>query len=465
MADAILIVEDDPIQRHMLALTLKREASYTVIEAENGKDAITLLQQPLYQQKIRAIILDLEMPIMNGMETLELLSQTYPDVPVIMLTGHNEPERIVAAMKLGAVDFIAKPYEPKRVLITLENAIKLNLLSRELNRVQKKQDNQFRFSDIIGFDSGLASTIQIARKAAQSHIPVLLMGETGVGKEVLARAIHGESARAGQAFVALNCGALPAHLVESTLFGHEKGAFTGATHKTFGKFREAEGGTLFLDEIGELPKDIQVKLLRVLQQKEIEPVGSDKSVPVNVRIISATNRNLQQDVADNLFREDLYFRLSVLPILIPPLRERRQDIPSLARYFIEKYCVQYQKKIKILSDQALTQLIKKSWVGNVRELENCLHREVVLKDQILLEELEVDKGSGSSALMLNSHSIHTSYFDASGLNLKPLDDVEKEAIEHALQFYDYDIISAAKALGVAKSTLYRKIDQYKIKRK
>jgi DNA-binding NtrC family response regulator len=457
MGDYVLIVEDDVMQRHMLGMALKKDGLFSAIDAEHGREALSILEQPIYRQKIRAVIMDLEMPIMGGMETLQIISEQYPNLPVIMLTGHDDPAHIVQAMKYGAVDFITKPYEPKRVIITLQNAIKLNSLSQEITRLKGQKDHQLKFSDLIGHDRGLKDTIDHARKAAQSTIPVLITGQTGVGKDLLAQAIHGESERAGKPFVAINCGAIPTNLIESTLFGHEKGAFTGAVNASLGKFREADGGTIFLDEVGELPRDAQVKLLRVLQQKEIEPVGAGKSVPVNVRIISATNRNLQKDVKDGLFREDLFFRLNVFTINIPSLAERREDISDLTHFFVAKYCAMHKKQLKTISDRAIQFLQSHYWSGNIRELENIIHREIVLSDANMIHEFGL-----SSEIPVTQVAVDTdkSYFyHEKDMRLKTLDELETEAIRHALKAHNGDVINAAKDLGVAKSTLYRKLER------
>lgn len=319
MSDPVLIVEDEPLQRQMLATLLRRKLDYGAQAVENGRQALDLLEAD-ERKSVKLVIMDLNMPVMGGLETLDILRQKYPHIPVIMLTGSKDIHDAVEAMKRGAIDFLNKPYEADRMVVTVKNALKISILSQEVTRLKSRESGHFGFDNLIGHEGGLMPTLNIARKAASSDIPVLITGETGTGKEVFAQAIHGESARAGKPFIAINCGAIPSQLVESTLFGHEKGSFTGATEKAAGKFREAEGGTIFLDEVGELPLDTQVKLLRVLQQKEVEPVGGTKAIPVNVRIISATNRDLQKDVEGGLFREDLFFRLNVLELSLPPLR-------------------------------------------------------------------------------------------------------------------------------------------------
>ncbi len=464
MSDAILIVEDDSMQRHMLCMMLKREGRYIPIEAEHGREALDILNNEQYQKKIKLVVMDIEMPIMGGIETLAILSEQYPDLPVIILTAHDDPALIVNAIKLGAIDFITKPYEPKRVMVTIQNAIKLNTLSREVKKIQRVETGRLLFSNLIGADGGLKTVIETGRKAAQSNIPVLITGETGVGKELFASAIHGESARAGKPFIAINCGAIPQHLVESVLFGHEKGSFTGATNKTLGKFREADGGTIFLDEVGELPRDTQVKLLRVLQQKEIEPVGAAHAVKVDVRIISATNRDLSKDIQNGHFREDLYFRLNVLNIHIPALRERGDDILNLARHFMNKYCSILNKPIKTISSAAERSLQSRFWHGNVRELENTIYREIVLNETDLIDYWHETPNLLSQNPMPSDNRPQNFLFKTDDTALKTLDEIEYEAIMNAMNMYENDVIKAANALGVAKSTLYRKLEKMNITR-
>lgn len=461
MSQPILIVEDDPLQRQMLATLMRRKLDFGSLEAENGRKALEILATDP-ASAVRLIILDLDMPIMGGMETLEILRQKHPSIPVIMLTGNKDIEPAVQAMKLGAVDFLTKPYEGERMMVTVKNALRLSLLSKEVSRLKSEKEGTFTFENLIGHDGGLLPVVNIGRKASASDIPVLIGGETGTGKEVFARAIHGESARAGKPFIAVNCGALPSQLVESILFGHEKGAFTGATEKAAGKFREAEGGTIFLDEIGELPLDSQVKLLRVLQQKEVEPVGASKPVPVNIRIISATNRNLQKEVATGKFREDLFFRLNVLQIILPPLRERREDITELSRHFIERFCIDTGAVPKTISRALEEKLIRFEWPGNVRQLENAMSRAMVVSESNVLD---VDDFSalllGATAAQKETSSggiakpQHIRVISPDG-HFKTAEEIEREAMDIALDHFNHNITQAAKALGMAKSTFYKK---------
>ena len=470
MTKPILIVEDDKMQQQMLAMLLKRKLGYESDIAENGREALDILEQD-ESQITKLVILDLHMPIMDGMETLEIMSQRYPALPVVMLTGSKDISDAVKAMKLGATDFLSKPYEGDRMMITIKNALKISTLSKEVTRLKSEQEGTFKFKNLMGAETGLQHATQIGRKAAASDIPVLITGETGTGKEVFAKAIHGESLRANKPFIAVNCGAIPAQLVESTLFGHEKGAFTGATEKVIGKFREAEGGTIFLDEVGELPLDTQVKLLRVLQQKEVEPVGAGKPISINVRIVSATNRDLQDEVNQGHFREDLYFRLNVLQIHLPPLRDRKQDISQLTRHFIERFAANGNLPLKDLTAEAEQQLHHYDWPGNIRQLENTIHRALVVNDQDHLDTqdfntlLKMSTNSNTTPEHQSSTPISTA--QSIGLlntdkTVKTMDDIEHEAITLVLAHHNQNITKAAQSLNIAKSTFYKKIAKYGI---
>lgn len=455
MSKPILIVEDDPMQRQILGTLLHRKLDFDTCSAENGHEALEILKAD-QAKTIKLIILDLDMPVMGGMETLTILKQKYPTIPVIMLTGSKDIEDAITAMKQGAIDFLTKPYEADRMAITVKNALKISTLTKEVSRLKSEKTGTFTFENLIGHDDGLLQIVNTGRKAAAADIPVLITGETGTGKEVFAQAIHGESARAGHPFIAVNCGAIPSQLVESTLFGHEKGAFTGATEKKIGKFREAEGGTIFLDEVGELPLDTQVKLLRALQQKEVEPVGASKPVAVNVRIVSATNRDLQAEVDEGRFREDLFFRLNVLQVELPPLRNRRNDIPALANHFIERFCSNEGGIPKDISQTTLQNLVSNEWPGNVRQLENTINRAMVMSEGNVLEMDNLNTTQNHQDAELPSHPEQINIISHDG-DFKTVNDIEREAMQIALQHFDHNITKASKALGMAKSTFYKKM--------
>lgn len=461
MTDTILIAEDDRVQRAMLAMLLTKKLGYGVIEAENGKEAWQHICASNIGE-ISAVLMDIAMPIMDGFEVLKEIRKYRPDLPVIMLTGNDDTSVAVRAIKEGASDFIVKPPVPAAIDVALKNAMKMASMAQEIARLKRDKEGALLFHDLIGHDMGLQEAVALGRKAAASDVPVLVMGETGSGKELFARALHGESRRVGAPFVAINCGALPENLVESILFGHEKGAFTGATTRTIGKFREAEGGTIFLDEIGELPLDAQVALLRVLQQKEVEPVGAGKSVKINVRIISATNRDLQADVKAGRFREDLFFRLNVLPIILPPLRDRKNDIIPLAEYFIQRLSATDHLAAKTLSQDAKKYLMNQYWPGNVRELENLIHRALVMSDGEYLGSNDLqkihDSNTPESAIQPVSSGMSMALLRPAG-GYKTMAEIEAEVMQLVLAHCDHNITRAADVLGIAKSTFYRKIKE------
>ncbi len=459
MTNKFLIVEDDPTQRHMISLLAKRKLDIETVEAANGNEALSLLRED-NEGEIRLVILDLHMPQMDGIEVLGIIVQQYPKLPVIMLTGTQDIDKAVKTMKLGAYDFLRKPIDTAHFEVSVRNALKMSLLEKEVTRLKRKDKGIFSFQDLIGHETGLAQVVSVGRKAAASDIPILLTGETGVGKDVFARAVHGESSRVGSPFIAINCGAIPENLVESILFGHEKGAFTGAISKSIGCFREADGGTILLDEIGDLPLNAQVKLLRVLQEKEVHPVGADKPKAVNVRIISATNHDLEQAVINGTFREDLYFRLNVLPIHIPSLRERRQDIPALIRYFMERLCVFENQILKDIPAKTMDVISSWEWQGNVRELENIVHRAMIMSEgnSLNIEDFSFPLATNFKATEKIIDDSNIPIFGVNG-KMKTMDEIEQSAMQLALKHHNGNITQAAISLNIAKSTFYRKLKE------
>ena len=375
---AILIVDDDPVQRRLLEGMLQK-FDYEAVAVDNGDAALALLLGP-EGGRIDCMILDLVMPNLDGLGVLARLREAAIKVPVIVQTAHGGIDNVVAAMRAGAMDFVVKPVGAERLQVSLLNALNTSALEGELARMKHSRTGTLSFADIITKSANMHAVIRMAEKAAASTIPVLVSGESGVGKELIARAIHGSGERQAKPFVAVNCGAMPENLVESILFGHEKGSFTGATERHVGKFAEASGGTLFLDEVGELPAAAQVKLLRAIQEGEVEPVGARKSIKVDVRIVSATNRDLIADVKSGRFREDLFYRLHVFPITVPPLRERPGDIPALARHFLARFSAEEGKRIRVITPEALRLLTAFPWPGNIRQLENTMFRAVVLAE-------------------------------------------------------------------------------------
>ena len=470
MAKTVLVVDDDPTQRRLVQAVLDREG-YNVVHAENGGEAIDRMTKG---GGADVVLLDMVMPGLSGMETLAEMRTAGVRAPVIILTASGGIDTVVKAMQAGAQDFFIKPASPERILISIRNALQMGDLVAEVGRVKRQVSGRTSFDDLVGDSAPMRMVKSLGARAAKSNIPVLITGESGVGKEVIARALHGASSRAGKPFVAVNCGALPANLIESILFGHEKGAFTGAVDKTLGKFREADGGTLFLDEIGELPLDMQVKLLRALQESEIDPVGAKRPVKVDVRIVSATNRDPEAQVKAGAFREDLFYRLNVFPIEAPALRARREDIPALIDHFIARFNAEEGKRVAGAAPDTLALLTAFEWPGNVRQLENAVYRAIVLADGPWLQPHDFPAISGVAAPMPEAQAASDApaaehalsdlalpdapvrIIDDKG-HLRTLEDIERDLIQHAIEVYAGHMSEIARRLGIGRSTLYRKV--------
>jgi len=492
MPKRVLVVDDDPAQRRILEETIKR-FGYSVSTAESGDKALAVLKAD-GAGDICLVLLDLVMPGTDGLAVLAAMRSLPRKPPAIVQTAHGSIDAAIAAMRAGAVDFVVKPVSPERLEVSIKNALKIEALADELIRIKASARGELGFTDLITGSDSMTRVIELGNRAANSTIPVLIEGESGVGKELIARAIQGESARKSKPFVTVNCGAIPENLVESILFGHEKGSFTGASEKRTGKFVEADQGTLFLDEIGELPLDAQVKLLRALQQGEIEPVGAKHSVKVDFRLISATNQNLITLVHDGRFREDLYYRLNVFPIWVPPLRERLEDVPELVRHFITRFAAEEGKRIDGIDDDASAMLRRYTWPGNIRQLENAVFRAVVLADTPMLTVDEFPQIAahvegyavtvppapapkdltprfdgpvmlGESATAPTTiHVPSANGKDAIGIpalsdtgDIRSLEAVEADMIRLAFGRYRGRMTEIAKRLGIGRSTLYRKM--------
>jgi len=492
MPKRVLVVDDDPAQRRILEETIKR-FGYSVATAESGDKALAALKADTAND-IRLVLLDLVMPGTDGMAVLAAMRSLPKKPPAIVQTAHGSIDAAIAAMRAGAVDFVVKPVSPERLEVSIKNALKIEALAGELNRIKAQAKGSLGFADLIASSESMRRVIELGKRAANSTIPVLIEGESGVGKELIARAIQGESPRAGRAFVTVNCGAIPENLVESILFGHEKGSFTGASERRVGKFVEANQGTLFLDEIGELPLDAQVKLLRALQAGEIDPVGGKQPVKVDFRLISATNQNLISLVNEGRFREDLYYRLNVFPIWVPPLRERLVDVPELIRHFIARFAAEEGKRIDGIDPDASAMLQSYTWPGNIRQLENAVFRAVVLADTPMLTVNEFPQiaahvegykvtvppapapkdpvphiegpvmlgESAGAPPTINLHSANGK--DAIGIpalsdsgDIRSLEAVEADMIRLAFGRYRGRMTEIAKRLGIGRSTLYRKM--------
>ena len=480
----VLIVDDDPVQLRLTS-EVARRAGFTPVTAAGGEEALSLLRA---NPGFGALILDLVMPDRDGMAVMEAMARDGIATPVIIQTAHSSLETVVTAMRRGAVDFFVKPVAPERLIVSLRNAMKLDQLETVVRTERHRRAGTLGLGDIVTRAPAMQRVLNLVQKAARSTIPVLLEGETGTGKELAARVVHGMSDRASKPFVAVNCAAIPANLVESTLFGHRKGAFTGAHADQRGKFAEANGGTLFLDEIGELPPDAQAKLLRAVQEGEIEPVGATRPERINVRIVSATNRRMLGLAQSGEFREDLYYRLNVFPIYMPALRERPEDIEPLASHFIARFAAEAGKRIAGLSNPALDLLAAYNWPGNIRQLENVLYRAIVLSDggyleiadfpQLVAQARGRDEAAELTArLPTPSAPVHIDaartmrresdprdpapdrFLDASG-EVAPLPELERELIVFALKHYGGRMSKVARALKIGRSTLYRKLRDY-----
>ena len=484
MAATILIADDDAVQRRLVE-NMVQKCGYEPLVVDSGDAAVALLTAP-DAQAIDAVVLDLVMPGLDGLGVLSKMREAGLSIPVIVQTAHGGIDNVVSAMRAGAQDFVVKPASFERLQVSLRNALNTSALKGELQRIRHSREGRLTFADVITRSETMAAVLRTAQKAASSSIPVLVEGESGVGKELFARAIHGSGERKSKPFVAVNCGAIPDNLVESILFGHEKGAFTGATERHMGKFVEASGGTLFLDEVGELPLAAQVKLLRALQEGTVEAVGGRKPVKVDVRIISATNRKLLDLVKSGAFREDLFYRLHVLPLTIPPLRTRREDIPHLLRHFLARFAAEENRTITGISGEAVAHLAQLDWPGNIRQLENTVYRAVVMSEseqlgladfpqvlghavpdgQLAHSEPWVVAPSTAPAMVSGSDIPIAPLATAGSLpmltaagEVRPLEDMENEIIRFAISHYRGQMSEVARRLKIGRSTLYRKLDE------
>jgi DNA-binding NtrC family response regulator len=439
MTPRIAVVDDEPRMARVLAMLLGREG-YEVEAFEAPDDFLVSFEQ----QRFDLVMTDLKMPQMSGIELLEKIRARDADVPVIVMTAHGTIQTAIEAMKLGAFDFVEKPFDNDACKVLVASALERTRLVRENHYLRAELRERYRLDNLIVASDAMRQTFELAHRAARSRATVLVWGESGTGKEVVARSIHYHSDRVGKPFVAVNCKAFAQGVLESELFGHKKGAFTGATQDRRGVFERASGGTIFLDEIGEVDMGFQTKLLRVFQEYEVQPVGSEHAIPVDVRLVVATNKNLQEEVAQGRFREDLYFRLAVIPIHLPPLRERRADILPLARHFLKRWSQELGRNTMSWSDEVEEYIRGYDWPGNVRELENTLERAVVLArtERIELEDLMVDSISGKNR--------------RGGDRLEEVvDEATRRHIRLVLERVEGRRQDAADILGIDRTTLYR----------
>lgn len=445
----ILVVDDEAIQRESLAVWLEQDG-HEVDTAASGEEAIELVKKGVYA----LYFVDLKMPGMDGIETMAEIHALQPDASVVVITAYATVDTAISAIREGAVEYVVKPCNPREVSILVERILHLKSLERENLALREKLNERFRFHGIISRNPKVLSICDLVREVADLPSTVLIRGESGTGKEVVARAVHSAGIRGSRPFVAVSCAALAESLLESELFGHEKGAFTGASARRLGKLEVAADGTLFLDEIGDVPPKLQVDLLRVLQEREYNRVGGNELIPLRARVIAATNRDLEAEVAAGRFREDLYYRLNVIGIRIPPLRERKEDVPLLAHHFVESIALELGREVPSISEDAMDLLLDHEWPGNVRELENALERALVTAHDGVLT-------ADDFAFLDTARGVHGAWRFPVDVSLR---EVEQKAIELTLQRHAGNVKRTAEVLGIDRSTLYEKMSRYGIVR-
>ncbi len=441
---SILVVDDKLAMRESLKDWL-REDGYEVGLAAGGEEAIVKAKEKTWD----VVLLDLKMPGMDGLETMKRLKEVSADTEILMMTAYATVDTAVQAMKEGAFDYLVKPFDPDEIELQIKKILSHKELVLENILLRKKLEEKYHYDEIIGKSDAMQEIFELIGRVAPTDSTVLITGETGTGKELIAQAIHGNSQRCYMPFIAVSCGALPDSLLESELFGYEKGAFTGADHTKRGRFEMADGGTLFLDEIGDISLKTQVDLLRILQQKEFSRLGGEESIKVDVRILAATNRDLKKAIGESHFRKDLYYRLNVISIHVPPLRERKEDIPLLAKAAIRKCCVEMNREEVKISPSALELLMDYDWPGNVRELENIIERALVIGQGKVIE---------ANNLPFSREEMGPERFPRS------LKMMEKMHIERILKETDWNISKAARELDIDRQTLYNKMEKYEIRR-
>jgi len=452
--DAILVVDDE--KNYLLVMeALFAGAGYEVFTAYSGEEALEITRR----NDLDLVITDMKMPRLSGIELLEQLRQVYPDLPVVMMTAYGTVEKAVEAMKKGAFDYILKPFKNEEILLTVAKALDLRRLLTENRRLRQDLEQRYRFENIVGNSKAMQSIFAMVEKVAQTRATVLLSGESGTGKELIARAIHHRSPRSQGPFISVNCGALTETLLESELFGHEKGAFTHAVAMRKGRFELAEGGTLFLDEVAEMSPSLQVKLLRVLQEMEFERVGGAKTIRVDVRVVAASNRELKTEVEAGNFREDLFYRLNVVHLHMPPLRQHSDDIPLLVTHFIQKYARINNKEEVSIDPEVMKILLRHPWPGNVRELENVIERAVILcSNNIITVDDLPPHVAGAPETEFNIDLLVPSHVPLP----EALEKIEELMIRRALNQSGYVQVRAAELLGITKSLLQYKLKKYQI---
>jgi two-component system nitrogen regulation response regulator NtrX len=466
MKPRILVIDDEAAIRDSLKMILEYE-DYDFLGASSGPEGVNLVKR----ESPDLVVLDIKMPGMNGLEALAEIRKVDEAVPVAMISGHGTITDAMQATRLGAFDFIEKPFTSERVLVTVAKGLEVRELRQENRELKLAMESRY---EIVGNSPALRRVLDSVKRAAPTNATVLLLGESGVGKELVARTIHRNSPRAGQRFVQVNCAAIPEELIESELFGHEKGSFTGATEKQIGKFEQADRGTIFLDEVGDMSPKTQAKVLRVLQEQEVERLGSARTIKVDVRVIAATNKNLEEAIQRGEFREDLFFRLNVIPILVPPLRERRDDIPLLVQHFARLIADEHNMKPKRFDAAAMDALSRYRWRGNIRELRNTVERVLIMAagDVVHLEDLPAEARGGEPAVRFVSPEAPIATVSepaaaapgtASGTLREFKDAAERAYLVQKLRDNNWNISKTAEVIDTPRSNLYKKLEQYGIK--
>lgn len=460
MKERILIIDDEPN-----IAWLFREifgASYEVLSAETGREGLDAAMH----YDVDLIMLDLRLPDANGLDILKDLIARGCLCPIVIMTAYGEVKTAVKAMKTGAHDYITKPFDTEELKLLVESALKYSRLSMEVTRLRHELEDKYHVKNIVTVSPKMMELFSVIERISASDVPVLIQGESGTGKEIIAKSIHYGSPRKNKPFVPINCAALPENLLESELFGYEQGAFSGAHKRKPGKFELANGGTIFLDEVGELPLSMQPKILRVLEEKEIDRLGGTHRVPVDFRVVSASNKNLPGEVLKGAFRQDLYFRIAVIPITVPPLRERKEDIPVLAKHFLREYAVEQKKPVPELDDEAVSTLLSYPWPGNVRELKNVMQQLSLLCDGKIIRKKDLPVFFYDPQFrLIENRTGDTGASTTDGVGLKELKDqaweeIERHEIQEALNLFDNNRTRAAEYLGISRRTLQTKIKKY-----
>ena len=449
----VLLVEDEMRMRQVIAMQLS-DLDITIFEATDGRSAIDVFEN----ETIHMVITDLKLPKMSGMQVLEAIKKKDPEMPVIVITAYGSIENAVKAIQIGAFDYVTKPFKEEKLRESVNKALKISRLTSQVRHLRQEIEDRYTFKNIVGDSSNICDVLKLAGSVSKTDTTVLITGESGTGKELLSRATHINSPRSTGPFLTVNCAAIPSTLLEAELFGYEKGAFTGAHKRTKGKFEVASGGTLFLDEIGDMKLDVQAKLLRILETQEFERLGSGKVIKADVRIIAATNKNLEDMVEQKRFREDLFYRINVFPIHIPPLRERKADIPTLTNHFIQQFSHAFGRKPPELSGKAVKKLIFYPWRGNIRELKNVLERAMILcqGSQITSDHLVLNPSQEKTFETMKMDKLIPALFNDYGMTLEGL---ERNCIQYAMKVSKNNVSKAARLLGLSRATLRYRLEK------